>query len=89
MEIIEYQKCNICHARLEISILADFKNLHFETLFSLSLSLSLSFSLAVVATCCSRACSNQESEVWQGGQDGAHSTQPRHWSSCGGGGYLM
>ena len=47
MEIIEYQKCNICHARLEISILADFKDLHFETLFSLS------FSLAVVATCCS------------------------------------
>ena len=42
MEIIEYQKCNICHARLEISILADFKNLHFGTLFlSLSLSLSL------------------------------------------------
>ena len=86
MEIIEYQKCNICHARLEISILAVFKNLHFGTLF---LSLSLSFSLTVVATCCSTGCSNQESEVWQGGQDGAHSTQPRHWSSCGGGGYLM
>ena len=43
MEIIEYQKCNICHARLEISILADFKNLHFFSLF-------LSFPLPVVAT---------------------------------------